>query len=273
MDRMTAFLASIALLALFFAYTEVGAYNCPEPMQQLDNGDCGLFPDDPDIMRVPANNSDSVVARWSSPSGRPVRIINRSDHDIPVFLRTSAEFQSFLEKLSETPDLDSCEVVDQPWRNARKCATLSRDGKRVVPISCEYYSHRTACDLVHLPMLFTCSGTSCGGTCTHTGNLGSIIQGNVAALWVRPISPPFAACEPGCTHEWIYVKEGCGFRPWLTGQSAKQWEIRTVKSHNSHLGSGTFMCTHSGGKWKWTTLRYTCSCPGEVLANGRCKPQ
>ncbi len=278
MDRMTVFLPSVVLLAFVFACAEASAYNCPEPMQKLSNGDCGLFPDDPDIMRVPAHNSDAVVARWPSASGKPVRIINNSGHNIPVFLRTREEFQKFLENLDEDPDLDSCEVVDQYWKNTHQCA-YQVSGGSIVPDSCfPWLSYLTSCDNVTVPMFFTCKGTRCGGTCSKApdadkyGHVSAAYQGDKALIYVRPTDPPFTPCEPGCLKERFPVKEGCVFRPWQGGQSAKHGDIRVVKNPSYFLGSGTFVCARSGSRWKWHMLRYTCSCPSGVVRNGFCKP-
>ena len=265
MNRLQILLLAIVLPALLFAAHNVRAYKCPPPMEKKTNGDCGLFPDDPDIMRVPANDSGAVVARWRSSTGKPVRIINRSENDIPVFLRTEEEFRNFLAHIEDVPDVDSCEVVDQPWHNTGQCAYLTSGGAKVVPGDCflgwDRLRRRTACDKVYLAMYHTCSGTSCGGTCDYRGP-ASMIQGNIAGLWVHPTAPPFPPCEPGCLRKLFDVKEGCAFNPWRGGQSAKLGEIRVQRSRKNFDGEATVMCTRSGDEWNWKLLRYTCSCPG-----------
>ena len=88
---------------------------CPEPLA-WHQWDCGLFPDDPDIIRVPAHSSGTVVARWAQFGPLyPWRIINHSDDDIAVFLRTPEEFENFRSKAADDPTVELCEVKSRDW--------------------------------------------------------------------------------------------------------------------------------------------------------------
>ena len=110
-------LAALALPMLMGAPSS--AFDCFAPLQFHRYGDCGHFPDDPDILRVPAHSSGTVVSRWEYFAGGaplyPWRINNRGSEDIAVFLRSEEEFDSFLTRARNDPTLDVCEVKDRDW--------------------------------------------------------------------------------------------------------------------------------------------------------------
>ncbi len=108
------------LLPLLLRGAPSAAWTCPESLSRSIYLDCGNFPDDVDIMRVPAHSSGTVVARWAlspyiEPKPYPWRIINNHDADIAVFLGSKTEFDSFLARVPNDPALAVCEVKDRDW--------------------------------------------------------------------------------------------------------------------------------------------------------------
>ena len=112
--------ALATLFALLLRGAPSMAWFCPDSLSRSPYLDCGNFPDDPDIMRVAAHSSNTVVARWAlsawvEPPRYPWRITNHHSEDIAVFLGSRAEFDSFLARVPNDPTLAVCEVRDRDW--------------------------------------------------------------------------------------------------------------------------------------------------------------
>ena len=107
------FLSIPGVLSVLF----LASISIAQPYETNAQGDYAWFPDDPNILRlVDGTTRISKVCRWRSQKGNCYALTHTdTGGDMPVFLKTQAEFQSWLDAADRQANWDYCETIDNPW--------------------------------------------------------------------------------------------------------------------------------------------------------------
>ena len=169
------FLISIpgVLSVLFLASISIA-----QPYETNAQGDYAWFPDDPNILRlVDGTTRISKVCRWRSQKGNCYALTHiDAGGDMPVFLKTQAEFQSWLDAADRQANWDYCETIDNPWSAWAGTA----------PTACgsHTYTQTSTCSVAGK------ADKPCPDTCPQTSRSRTVTVNNATCV---------AACVPNWT--------------------------------------------------------------------------